>query len=301
MNTDKDNADERRSTRLAGSQRRPFGLHGASISVQVKAKIAMKLIRIFSVTLLFCATAIAQPAPAPQQWGTTLGRVVYDGKPPKQVMMPTLDKLESTNGPKEVPDESLVVGKNGGLANVFVYLRSKPSAIHPDFIQAEPKKILFEAKNARYIPHGLGIWTQDILDYHNREAYGISPSFQSASQGFMVWLDRDQKKEMKFQKSENVPSSFMSNTHPWMQAKLLVRDNPYFCVTNERGNFCIPNLPANEELEFVFWHERVGYLKNLKSDVASFTTNEKGRLQTKLTQPVSDLGEFKIDPTVFKE
>jgi hypothetical protein len=260
--------------------------------------LAMKTILLLYFALFCSTTALAQQAP--QQWGTILGRVVYDGKPPQPAMMSTHGKA-GPNGPKEVPDESLVVGKNGGLANVFVFLRSKPSKIHPGYTESEPKKVLFEAKNGRFVPHTLGLWTHDILDYRNREPYGMNLNDTSPVEAHGLLLAAKQDHEIRYKVSSNIPRIFGCNIHPWYKANFLVRDNPYFCVTDERGIFCIPNLPENEELEFQFWHERVGYLKNMKSDVETFKTNEKGRLQTKLTQPVSDFGEFKIDPTMFKE
>ncbi len=260
----------------------------------------MKPLLIFSIALVCCGDASAQPPAPPQQWGTILGRVVYDGKPP--VLENLLVNKDIVPGrPPKVPDESLVVGKNGGLANVFVFLRSKPSGIHPDYTKSEPKKILFEVKDYRFVPHSLAIWTHDILDFRNREPFGMNLNFASSVQGTGALLQDGGSYEQRFRVSENLPKPVSCNIHPWMNANLLVRDNPYFAVTNERGNFCIPNLPAGEELEFVLWHERYGYLKNIKSDVATLTTNDKGRLQTKLTAPVLDLGEFLVDPQKLKE
>jgi hypothetical protein len=258
----------------------------------------MKTILIFSLALLCSATAYAQQAP-PQQWGTILGRIVYDGTPPKPAMMPTNGKT-GPDGPKEIADESLIVGKHGGLANVFVFLRSKPSVIHPGYTKSEPQKILFEVKDYRYVPHALIIWTHDIVDFRNREPYGVNLNYTSSNQGTGALLPRGGDYEWRLRVSEKLPKPIGCNIHPWMHANLLVRDNPYFCVTDERGIFCIPNLPAGEEHEFQFWHERVGYLKNIKSDVAAFTTNDKGRLQTKLAPPVTDFGEFRIDPALVQ-
>jgi hypothetical protein len=250
------------------------------------------------VIFSYCSMAIAQPAPQ-QQWGTILGRVVYDGKPPVLENLVVNNDVIPGKEPK-VPDESHVVGQNGGLANVFVFLRSKPSVIHPGYTNSEPKKILFEAKDYRFVPHALCIWTHDIFEYRNREPYGMNLNYSTPKQGISVLLPPKESYQRSFLITSNLPHIFSCNMHPWYNANFLVRDNPYFCVTNERGIFCIPNLPANEELEFQFWHERIGFLKNIKSDVETVSTNDKGRLQTKLTQPVTDFGEFRIDPKLFE-
>lgn len=249
---------------------------------------------------LLCAAANAQPAPAPPtpEWGTILGRVVYNGKPPELKNL-LVNKDIIHDRPPNVQDESLVVGPNGGLANVFVYLITKPSKIHPGFTQSKSQKVLLEVKDYRLVPHATALWTHDILFQRNREPYGVNIQYHSPRQKFGQLITAHPDREEKFQLGEHRPFPVNCNIHPWMQANLLVRDNPYFCVTDERGIFCIPNLPANEDMEFVFWHEQAGYLKNIQSDVAPITTNDKGRLQTKLTQPVTDLGEFRIEPAIF--
>jgi hypothetical protein len=39
---------------------------------------------------------------------------------------------------------------------------------------------------------------------------------------------------------------------------MIVRDNPYFAVTDSNGRFEIQNIPAGVELSFRVWQERVG-------------------------------------------
>jgi len=248
----------------------------------------------------FGQQAPAQPAP---EWGTILGRVIYDGKGkiPAPRMVP-ITKIVAPGQPAEIDDQSLVINKqNSGLANVFVYLRSKPIKLHPAYIDAPAEKQTFTINSLRFEPHAQIIWTNDDLELVNVDPRnGHAVKFQSFLEGFNELLPVGGRVTKRFKVEMNMPQPTSSNIYPWMQSNYLVRDNPYFCVTDGRGIFCIPNLPTNEVLEFVFWHERVGFLKNIKSDVGTFTTNEKGRLQTKLTQPVTDFGEFRIDPKLFE-
>lgn len=251
------------------------------------------------------------PARSAEPWGTILGRVVYDGK--GQLPVPRMKQIDRTLHPEypaAIEDESVVINKqNGGLANVFVYLRSKPSKIHPGFAQSAPQEQTLRHLNYRFVPHALALWNKDPLEFRNEENTGVNVKYNSAKQGFNDLISppgiKDAKNFLKkqFEIGENRPGSLADGIHNWMVGYLLVCDHPYCCVTDERGIFCIPNLPINEELEFVFWHERLehsGHLKNIKSDVMTFTINDKSRLQTKLTQPVTDLGEFKVDPKLFE-
>jgi hypothetical protein len=260
------------------------------------------------VSLLWLASVRAQPALPQQEWGTILGRIVYDGKGkiPAPRMIPT-NKAPAPGMPAAVADESLIVSKqNSGLANVFVYLRTKPSKIHPGYEQGAAQVQTLRHKDFRYMPHALAIWKKDSLEIRNEENTGVNVVYNSVAQGFNVLISppgigvANNVEKKQFNVGEHRPGNLWDGIHPWMIGQLFVRDNPYFCVTDERGIFCIPNMPANEELEFQFWHERAGYLRNIKSDVAEFTFNDNGRLQMKLTQPVTDLGEFRIDPKLLE-
>lgn len=248
-------------------------------------------------------TPIAHAAEAPVAWGTILGRVVYDGKGqiPAPRMVP-INKAPVPGLPAEIDDESLVVNKqNSGLANVFVYLRSKPRQIHPAILNAPPEKKTLTSQNFRFEPHALALWKNDDLELVNAlPGQGQNVNYGSAVQGFNVLLAPGGRVTKNFQVGENLPQMISSNIYPWMSAKLLVRDNPYFCVTNERGIFCIPNLPTNETHEFVFWHERCGYMGGLANQAPNpnhqVVLNAKGRLVITLIEPVLDLGEFLVDP-----
>ncbi len=45
--------------------------------------------------------------------------------------------------------------------------------------------------------------------------------------------------------------------HPWMSAYIGVVSNPFFAVTDERGQYLIPNLPAGHYTVSA-WHEVFG-------------------------------------------
>ena len=80
------------------------------------------------------AGAIAVAAPWPSVageaalWGDLKGRFVYDGKPPERKRL-KVDKDVTCCGKFDIRDESLMVGRDGGLANVFVYLRTRRVAV----------------------------------------------------------------------------------------------------------------------------------------------------------------------------
>ena len=246
--------------------------------------------------------ALAQQAPAPPapEWGTILGRVVYDGK--GKIPAPRMVPIRPGAGrPAQIEDDSLVINKqNSGLANVVIYLRSKPSKIHPGYADSKPQKQILTTRNYRFEPHVNAIWSKDTLELRNAENVGVNVKYDSHVNDFNVLITPGEAENKQFKGSEYMPRPLSDNIHPWMSGQLLVRDTPYFCVTNERGIFCIPNLPTNETHEFVFWHERCGYMSGMANQSPNpnhqVVLNPKGRLLITFTEPVLDLGEFLADP-----
>ena len=64
-------------------------------------------------------------------FGTVKGKVIIDGSAPALAMLlakgaPTKDAICAVNG---VPNESVIGDANGGLANVFVYLKKAPTGV----------------------------------------------------------------------------------------------------------------------------------------------------------------------------
>jgi len=251
------------------------------------------------------ALALQKPA----AWGTVLGRVVFDGDDPPLRVVPMLGPQPRVapppGNPAGVPlpvlivEDSLIIGENRGLANAFAYLRSKPSRVHPAEAQAPPRKYSFEANNLRFEPHALIMTRRDKLALGNRTNEPLNIHYQG-SDPFNLLLKADETKEWQIKQTENVPQTVRSNIKQWMSGCILVRDDSYGSVTNERGLFVIANLPLNEPLELQLWHERAGYLRNITSTTAH-KTSPVGQLRITLTDAVTDLGEFRVPPELFKE
>ena len=49
----------------------------------------------------------------------------------------------------------------------------------------------------------------------------------------------------------------VSDTHAWMLGFIHVFDHPYYAVTDEKGAFSIPNVPAGAYV-LKAWHEEAG-------------------------------------------
>ena len=193
------------------------------------------------------------------EYGDLTGRFVYDGKPPK---------LRENFIPENVKhcaktarfDQSLVVGKNGGVANVIVYLENEDGvAIHPDYGKTKDAKVTLRIKNCRYEPHVLVMRVSQTLVVHNADKAFHATDFP----GRTVLLPGGHKTAIRVKPfSPKVPINPVAClNHKFETAYIVPRKSPYVAVSGADGSFTIKNLPTGKELVFRVWHERRGWLK----------------------------------------
>jgi hypothetical protein len=103
---------------------------------------------------------------------------------------------------------------------------------------------------------------------------------------------------MKFATEERVPSKVACNIHPWMSGYLVVRENPYFAVSDKDGKLTIKNVPAGK-WTFQFWHEKSGYIDAGKQEGKNVQWR-RGRVELDIKAGGTDLGEVKLS-SVFNK
>lgn len=247
-----------------------------------------------AVTEFVALSSVASAA----EWGTIKGKFVYQGKYDNKPL--TLTKDPEFCGKHNPVDEKIVLGKDGGLQNAFVYLYVAPGKkveIHPDYKATDLKPKVLDNKGCRFEPHAMTLWTAQPLEIHNSDAgigHNTNANTLRANRSFNDAVSNDSPLVKNFTKSESVPSPVACSIHPWMTATILIRDNPYMAVSGEDGTFEIKNVPAGKQ-EFTLWHEAKGYMKDVKAGDGK--TNRKGEL--KVTIPdggTLDLGEIKVAP-----
>jgi hypothetical protein len=248
--------------------------------------------------LAAAAAFVCVPAHA-ADWGSLKGKFVYDGKVENSPLNITKD-VEYCGQHKPV-DEKIKLGEGGALQNVFVYLvvaRGKTVTAHPDYKPSD-EPVVLDNHGCRFEPHALVVWTAQPFEIRSTDPIGHNTNCQTlvANTRFNETITQERPIVKKFTKSEPRPQIVSCNIHPWMNALMLVRDNPYMAVSGEDGAFEIKNLPAGK-LEFAFWHEAKGYVRDVK--VGDEETDRKGEVELTIpTGETLDLGEIKVSPAAL--
>lgn len=206
-------------------------------------------------------TAAAGATAAVAGYGTFKGRVVVTGSvaslPPLLAQgAPTKDAICAQ---KEIPDESVVVGPNNGLANVFIYLKKVPGGEIPP-PTAEPGVI--DQNGCRFVPHAAVFRVGQPLFFKNADPVAHNTSFSPQNSGkFNQAVSPNDRTgiEYKYGKAETAPVRAQCDFHSWMGSYHLPLNHPWGVATAADGSFEIKGVPGTT-VEFVIWHEKAQYI-----------------------------------------
>ncbi len=223
------------------------------------------------------------PPTDPQTLGTISGTVHFAGKPPERVRIDMSQDPVCSLASGENLTEQYVV-HNGGLANVYVYVKSGPPAAMSAAAAApaSPPGVL-DQKGCRYVPHVLAIARGGTVEFRNSDATMhnihtmptvVGNETIDVSQG-----PRGAPVDRKFPTAETM-LPVRCNNHPWMNAFLNVSDTPFFAVSDGEGRFRITGLPPGTYTLGAV-HEKLGEqtatvtVEPQKSAASQFTFTDK--------------------------
>jgi hypothetical protein len=189
-------------------------------------------------------------APASSKGSASIsGKVSFDGTAPAP------EKVKLTADPKcaamhkDGLERAQIRVKDGGVADVLVYVKGGLSGSYP----APSEAVTLDQQGCDYHPHMVVMQAGQQLKIVNSDdtLHNIHPRPQ-ANQEFNVGQPR---KGMESLKSFDKPEMMIPvgcDVHPWMRAYISVLSNPFYAVTGEDGTYEIKDLPAGEyEIEAV--------------------------------------------------
>ena len=199
--------------------------------------------------------------------GSLVGTIKFDGARP--VHTPKAAKGQPKDAEvcakdAAIPDESFVVGDNGGLKGVFVYLRKKPASYKDAYRPINTA--VFDQKFCIFTSHSLLVAAGVEFQIGNSDTVSHNVNVgavKNPKDNFTVGGLKSVQYTLK--RTEDRPFRVNCDIHSWMDAYLLPTDHPFAAITDADGNFSIPDLPAGDH-EFRIWHERGAsiYLDSLK-------------------------------------
>jgi plastocyanin len=226
-----------------------------------------KLRSFFAVALIAVAIACGGPkeevpaAPAnakrvdQSKAGAVAGRVAIEGTVPANSRLQIEgDAYCSQQNPNGATSENFVAD-NGGLENVFVYVKDGLGDYWFD-VPAEPVKL--DQQACRYKPHVLGVRAGQKLAISNSDdtlhnVHALATANREWNKGQHI---KNMVDEKVFTKPE-VMVRFKCDVHNWMYAYVGVLNHPYFAVTHGGGKFELKGLPAGT-YTIEAWHEKLG-------------------------------------------
>jgi hypothetical protein len=255
---------------------------------------------------LFAGLVVAQlttVSARAEEWGTLTGRFVYGGALPAPKEIDTSVSNDAFCRQIKVPLEDLVVDKDGGLANVVIYLRPAPNqkvAVHPDYAATAEATVTVDNKDCRFQPRVVVLRTSQTLlirnpdnTSHNSKLTALNPRNPSIN----PIIPAGSEIPYKFNVEEPLPAILGCNIHTWMSASVVVRDLPYAAASGADGRFKIENIPVGS-FEFQLHHSKSGYVSEAELGGKKQTWS-RGRAKFTIKPGENDLGDIKLPESLF--
>jgi plastocyanin len=197
------------------------------------------------------AAANAYEAGPVANGGSISGVVKFKGTAPAPAKL-EVNKDTDVCGQTEKINKELVVSSDGGVQYAVVSIpgitKGKP------FPEAKP---MLDQKGCEYAPHVMLAPAGQQVDIQNSD--GILHNIHTYSDKNPPVNIAQPKFKKTVNASFNTPEvvKLSCDVHGWMQGWLVVEDDPYYVVTDDKGAFKITDIPPGD-YEVKVWQEKLG-------------------------------------------
>lgn len=186
--------------------------------------------------------------------GNVTGRVVFEGAPPENPPVKIASDPACTRAnPDGLRFETFMV-KDGGLDNVFVYVKD---GLGNYYFELPTETVKLDQQACRYVPHVFGARVGQPIEIANSDdtMHNVH-ALPNVNREFNFGQPLKGLKNTEVFTTREVMVPFTCNVHPWMKAYGGILDHPYFSVTSGGGTFELKNLPAGT-YTVEAWHEKL--------------------------------------------
>ncbi len=166
------------------------------------------------------------------------GRVLLRGTPPpERVIEMTADCAAAQERPPTT--RHYTVDRDGGLANVFVVIRS---GLKGKTFTPPTTAVSMECVACQIQPYVVAVQTGQTIRFHNNSSFLENLHFTpklNRERNFALGLKRT-----SLATTFDLPEDFIpikGDAHPWFFGYVCVVDHPFFAVTGADGRFQFPN------------------------------------------------------------
>jgi hypothetical protein len=250
-------------------------------------------------------------AAEPTGWAALQGTFKVTGAMPKPALLKVDKEMDvCAPGGKQVYSPDIQIGANGELKDVVIYLSTAipledPKWVHESYAESANAEVLFDQKECLFLSPMFAARSSQRIKIANSDPIGHNTNIaakdsaaqfnQNISPNSFVNYAPGGTKGTGFSKA---PFNVSCSVHPWMNASMLVRPDPYFAVTDASGAFKIANVPTGVPLEFRVWHASTKYLQKVTLN-GEATTWSKGTMKVKLEPGADQTLEVAVDGGLF--
>jgi plastocyanin len=217
-----------------------------------------------SLTLAACGQSPAPataPAPAGKRVdaataGSVTGRITFTGQLPKaEILRMGNDTACVASAGPNPQSEAVLVGADGGLTNVFVYVKDNFDGYTFD---TPTEAVTMDQKGCVYVPRVFGVRVGQPITILNSDAtvHNVH-ALPMQNQEFNESQPRQGMRTSKIFTVPEVMVRFKCDFHGWMAAYVGVMAHPFFAVTDASGAFSLTGLPPGT-YTIEAWHETFG-------------------------------------------
>ena len=196
----------------------------------------------------------AAPAVDPAIAATISGRIAFEGQPPVAEAIDMSEEPVCADKYTEQPSGESVMVVDGGLNNVFVYVKEGVSGSYP----APAEAVELDQLGCRYQPHVIGLQVGQSLRISNSDAvlHNINTR-PTTNRAFNISQPQAGMETSRDFSRAEVMIPVKCDVHGWMSGYIGVVDHPYHDVSSGSGEFSLAGLaPGTYTIEA--WHEVYG-------------------------------------------